>query len=356
MNKKVVASITLLSLAAAVAAFLVGRTTNDSAAVVTPLQKYTLAKVEKRDLATTADVSGTIGFGDSRSIVLNDPQGTITALPKIGAVIARGESLAEVDGSPTPWLMYGERPVWRNFNSYMTDGPDVKQLEENLVALGVTDLVPDASFDSDTSSAIKAWQEKIGVTADGVIASSDIVFATGPVRVSGYSSAAGSTATGNVLLVTDTTTVVSISLDTSKAALATEGATVQVTMPDGSEVGGKITSVAASTSSSATQGSQAGSQGNQGTTSLAVKVTLDKAVQANDGTSVTVQLASSTAKGVLAVPVKSLVALVEGGFAVERVRNGGERTLVAVTPGVFASGWVEVSGDVAVGDDVVVPA
>lgn len=353
MNKKFLGVSAVVAVGALAAAFIVGRSSGGDATVVTPLQKFTLSKVERRDLATTADVSGTIGFGDSRSFSLADPQGTLTALPDVGSVIERGESLVEVDGKPTAWLMYGDRPVWRNFNSYMTDGADVKELEENLVALGVTDLVPDESFDADTTSAIEAWQDKVGLSADGVLTTSDIVFSTGPLRVSGYSSSVGAAASGNILLVTDTTTVVSVSLDTSKASMAKEGATVAVTMPDGSIVNGRINSVAASTSTSSGQG---GNQGNQGSTTLAVKVTLDKPIEANDGTSVTVQFASSTAKNVLAVPVKSLVALVEGGFAVERVGSDGARTLIAVTPGVFASGWVEVTGELAVGDQVVVPA
>ena len=338
-------------------AFVVGRSSNNEAKIVTPLQKYTLVKVEKRDLATTTDVSGTIGFGDMRTIALSDPTETITALPKVGTIIERGDALVEVDGQSKPWLMYGERPVWRSFNSYMADGPDVKQLEENLVALGVTDLVPDESFDADTTTAIKAWQAKLGVTEDGVLAASDVVFSAGALRVSGYSSSVGSAASGNVLLVTDTSTVVSVSLDTSKASLAQDGASVTVTMADGTAVMGRINSIATETSSSSSnQSGSGGNQGSQGSTTLAVKIVLDTPVTANDGTSVTVQLASSTAKDVVAVPVKSLVALVEGGFAIERVRAGGDRTLIAVTPGVFASGWVEVTGDVQVGDQVVVPA
>jgi hypothetical protein len=56
----------------------------------------------------------------------------------------------------------------------------------------------------------------------------------------------------------------------------------------------------------------------------------------------------------IAVPVKSLLALAEGGYAVERER-GGRRTLVGVKPGVFAGGFVQVSGDVRAGDRVVTP-
>jgi hypothetical protein len=58
---------------------------------------------------------------------------------------------------------------------------------------------------------------------------------------------------------------------------------------------------------------------------------------------------------VLAVPANALLALLEGGYAVERVTDGGGTELVAVETGLFADGWVEVSGDLAEGDEVVVP-
>ena len=57
----------------------------------------------------------------------------------------------------------------------------------------------------------------------------------------------------------------------------------------------------------------------------------------------------------LAVPVEALLALAEGGYAVELAHDDGTTSLVAVELGAFADGWVEVTGDVAEGDEVVVP-
>ena len=70
----------------------------------------------------------------------------------------------------------------------------------------------------------------------------------------------------------------------------------------------------------------------------------------------TVSVVTSAATGVLAVPVDALLALAEGGYAVERGGRRRHRELVAVEIGAFADGWVEVTGDLAEGDDVVVPA
>jgi hypothetical protein len=48
-------------------------------------------------------------------------------------------------------------------------------------------------------------------------------------------------------------------------------------------------------------------------------------------------------RGVLAVPVNALLALAEGGYAVE-VDRDGHRQLLGVRTGLFAEGQVEVTG------------
>jgi hypothetical protein len=68
-----------------------------------------------------------------------------------------------------------------------------------------------------------------------------------------------------------------------------------------------------------------------------------------------------TTKGVqsaLSVPVTAIVGKSGGGFAVEAVRAGGRRELVAVKLGLFdtAGGRVQVEGDLREGDRVVVPS
>jgi multidrug efflux pump subunit AcrA (membrane-fusion protein) len=68
-----------------------------------------------------------------------------------------------------------------------------------------------------------------------------------------------------------------------------------------------------------------------------------------------------TTKGVenaLSVPVTALVGKSGGGFAVEVVRAGGRRELVAVKLGLFDTGGgrVQVEGDLREGDSVVVPS
>jgi multidrug efflux pump subunit AcrA (membrane-fusion protein) len=68
-----------------------------------------------------------------------------------------------------------------------------------------------------------------------------------------------------------------------------------------------------------------------------------------------------TTKGVenaLSVPVTAIVGKSGGGFAVEVVRDGGRRELVAVELGLFdtTDGRVAVEGELQEGDRVVVPS
>jgi multidrug efflux pump subunit AcrA (membrane-fusion protein) len=116
------------------------------------------------------------------------------------------------------------------------------------------------------------------------------------------------------------------------------GDRVQVTLPDGRKVKGRISEVGRVAQ---TQGS-----GQEQTTTIPVTVTLDnpKAGGRLDQAPVDVFVTTQTRKGVLAVPVGALLALKEGGYAVETVDAAGQHRLVAVRLGVFSDGMVEVAG------------
>jgi multidrug efflux pump subunit AcrA (membrane-fusion protein) len=58
---------------------------------------------------------------------------------------------------------------------------------------------------------------------------------------------------------------------------------------------------------------------------------------------VTVEIARESKDNALSVPITALLAQAGGQFAVEVVR-GGRHTLVPVTLGLFADGYVEISG------------
>jgi hypothetical protein len=74
-----------------------------------------------------------------------------------------------------------------------------------------------------------------------------------------------------------------------------------------------------------------------------------------DGLPVDVEVTTVAADDVLVVPVDALLALAGGGYAVEVDDGGGSTHLVRVDLGVFADDLVAVTGDLAAGDQVVLP-
>ena len=74
-----------------------------------------------------------------------------------------------------------------------------------------------------------------------------------------------------------------------------------------------------------------------------------------DEAPVDVKVITDSVEDVIAVPVAALLALAEGGYAVELDGGDGGTRLIAVDPGFFADGLVEVEGDLAAGDRVVIP-
>jgi multidrug efflux pump subunit AcrA (membrane-fusion protein) len=76
-----------------------------------------------------------------------------------------------------------------------------------------------------------------------------------------------------------------------------------------------------------------------------------------DEAPVDVIIVSDSVAGVLAIPVSALVALLEGGYAVEVNTGGGQVQLVAVEVGFFSTNnMIEiVSGALEPGDQVLVP-
>ena len=77
-----------------------------------------------------------------------------------------------------------------------------------------------------------------------------------------------------------------------------------------------------------------------------------------DQAPVQVEITTDEVDSALSVPVTALVGRSGGGFAVEVVRAGGRRELVAVKLGLFddTDGRVAVEGDLHEGDPVVVPS
>lgn len=296
-------------------------------------------EITRGDLVDKESVDGTLTYADSRTIKAG-AGGTITGLPAEGKVIKRGKALYRVDRRPRI-LLYGKLPAYRTLKKGVKRGPDVKQLERNLRALGFgDDVTVDTRFTSATADAVRDWQKKNGMKRDGKVTPADIVVLSGPVRVSERNVAMGDLIAPQrpVLQVTATDRLVRIDLDADKQDIAKVGRKVTVKLADGKNVSGRISRVA----KVAKVVKRSANQESGATVEVEIKVAA-KSLGSLDEAPVTVELARQRAENVLTVPVEALLALPEGGYGVDVVEPGGTRR-VAVKTGAFGNGRVEVSG------------
>ncbi|HEV7863229.1 MAG TPA: peptidoglycan-binding domain-containing protein [Acidimicrobiia bacterium] len=307
------------------------------------------AEVSRRTLTEKQDLDGTLGHGDAVPVV-NRRTGTLTWLAPAGTTVDRGQALYEVDGHKVP-LMFGDRPVWRPMGPD-AKGADVRQLEENLIALGFANarnLDVDDAWTGATTDAVKRWQKAAALDQDGTVDLGEVVFLPGSVIVAAQSGHRGEDARpgGEVLSATPAAPLVTMKLDAAKRGLVATGDAVDIELPDGHKIPGTISSIGAVAASD-------GGAGGGGGDELQVEITPSAPTGDLDGASVSVAIVRRTAENVLAVPVTALLALAEGGYGVE---VDGSHALLPVETGLFADGQVEVSGNgLRPGLRVVVPA
>jgi hypothetical protein len=327
-----IGSILLAAIIGATAA--VSLTDGPSAPATPAPPPLTTAAIVRANLASTVLTGGTLGYGAAEPVI-NQLSGTYTQLPQAGTTINRGGILYRVDNAPAV-LMIGATPAWRVFKLRMTDGPDVAELQANLIALGDASgllTAPTGDYDWATAMAVERWQRAQHEHVSGVIALGKIVFVPSRVRVGSQISAPGDAATPgqSPYLVTSTTRAVSVPLNPTLPPTQT-GERVTIILPSGASTPGVITAI----------GSGPGSQ--QSGTQLTVNPIRPAATGTGTGVAVQVSLTTSSVRRVLVAPVSALLALAGGGYGVEVVGPSGAHHLVAVNTGMFEGGQVQVSG------------
>lgn len=234
-----------------------------------------------------------------------------------------------------------------------TSGADVRQLKEALVDLGYDAdgaLVADGIYSIETNQAVLAFQAAAGLEPDGIINLGEVIFRPGKVRIINQLVTVGSEIGAGfaVLDVSLSDKMVRVDLPADEQGILSVGDAVTVEMPDLTEVPATVVFV-----------SQTATPAADGSATFEVRIELDDpSVAAGlDEAPVDVIVVSDSVEDVMAIPVSALVALLEGGYAVE-VDAGGEHVqLVAVEVGFFSTNnMIEiVSGALEPGDRVVVP-
>jgi len=304
--------------------------------------------------------------------------GTYTSLPAVGQVVRQGQVLYAVSGDPVV-LLYGTTPAYRDLAEGDT-GPDVTELNTDLVKLGyltAAGLGARSGWDyysAETAYGVELLQEHHGETGTGLLDLGQAAFLPGAIEVTGYGTnvvLGGTAATGAVVLTASSITPqVTIDLDAADQSEVHAGEPVSVTLPSGATTSGVVSSVSNVATSLSSSGSNNDSGNNNDSdnnnnsgssaATITVEVSLDhpKAAGSLNQAPVEVTITTGSVSNALVVPVDALLAQGSGGYAVEVTGSGGRHHLVAVTPGVFddAAGLVQVSGNLAAGQKVVVPA
>jgi hypothetical protein len=378
------AAVLLLAATGTVGAWWNGRAAAERQPAAKPPTVATAALV-KKDLSNSLSLRGTLGYGPART-VKGGRNGVVTWLPATGTTVRRGGLLYRVDDQPVQ-LFYGRVPLFRTLRDRNMIGRDVRTVADNLAALGYSigrryrtgERVPQAAPVQPTApppaaapspggtpassappatttrttwvkvrngegvlttsliAAIKRWQQDAGLPVTGSIAMGDVAVLTGAVRVSSVAAQVGDGADAALLSVTGTTKVVSVEVQAVEAGSVKSGDKVAVRLPDDRAVPGRVTAVGTALSTGAESG-EANAE-----PKLTVTVTVDdpKTVARFDSAELQVEFAGETHPDVLVAPVGALVALSEGGYAVQFAGGG----LVAVETGMFAKGLVEISGE-----------
>jgi multidrug efflux pump subunit AcrA (membrane-fusion protein) len=319
-----------------------------------PQVHTTTVPVTHGDVAARVQVAGTLGFDGAYTIVNQLPGGVVTAVSAPGTEAVRGGDLYAVGGAPAV-LLYGTTPAYRDFAAGMTDGADVQELEENLVALGMDPshaITVDRHFSDATATAIRRWQAARGLPwtqRTGRLPLGQVVFLPGALRIGQNLAEAGTSVDPGapVLSATATARVVRVALTADRQMSVHAGDPVQVTVPGLAQpIVGSVREIG----TVATAPSQGNSQGNgapgPATVPVVITVTMPAGAPPLDQAPVQVAITRAQRHNVLLVPVTALLSGASGGYQVA-VIDGAGRRLVTVKLGLFdeAAGKVEVTGD-----------
>ena len=217
--------------------------------------------VQRRNLVSTDTESGTLSYANPQT-VYNRLSGTITWLPSAGRLIKPGHALFDVDNAPV-LLMSGKTPAFRDLTSSDSDGPDILELNQNLVELGYDPdgIVVDDTWQAGTTAGVEALQKAEGQDETGTLALGQVVFLPGAQLVATVAGTVGSTGGGgtSASLSDPLSHAEFVSDTTTSTDAATTGTTTAGTSATGTSATGT------STDATGTSTTETGTTGTTGT-------------------------------------------------------------------------------------------
>lgn len=302
-----------------------------------------LVEVTSTDLTEEVEWSGELAYGSEVSFTGGG--GVITAVTPVGTIVVQGDILVEEDRLAR-MVFYGTIPPYRTM-AVGDEGPDVLQLEENLVALGydvAEQLNVDGVFTDYTETLVMRWQLALGAEESGVVTPEAVAVLAGPSIIR-TAPVVGSQASGPIVTVAASEDLrITVPVEVADADEWSVGQSAEVELVDGSQLSASVEDVGTIITTD-----------NNGSTIDVVLRLVGDAGDVPEGP-VTVLVAGEVVADALVVPTRALVALQEGGFAVQKATGGGDMQLIGVEIGTFDDGVVQITaGDLLPGDQVVVP-
>ncbi len=307
------------------------------------------ATVEMRSLSDSKEFNAEVKYGEEWTLPVT-AQGTVTKRNAQGTIIEPGQPIIWINDRPII-LARGEVPLFRELKretirrpgmkAAPLSGTDVKQLQEFLIAQGHASdgkLKPSGVFDKVTEQSVKTWQEANNLDQTGTITTQQLVFWPTNLRIQSEPLVGSAF---DSITVTKPDQEIVVTARRRDAGYLETGSTVEIGLGTDATVTGDVK----------TTKEVANSEGSG--TNIQVIVTPTRPLPGDAG-GVTVTGSGASVENALTVPVRSLVALAEGGYAVEVQSQGAQSELRKVDVGDIIAGFAVISGDVAEGDKIVV--
>lgn len=370
----VVGGVIVLSVVATLLATMLIRSPAEVAArTAAPEPTTILVPAEMRKIETKVVTRATGKYGSPRDLILvksplkAGPR-AVTSLPEVGAKLEEGSVVMTVSGRPV-FLFQGAQPSYRDLGPGVR-GPDVLQLEQALVRVGLNPGPVDDLYDLQTGRAVMALYRRAGISpfiasvaelrvaepieanmlVDGFstggpqMPSDEMIFMPNlPLRVSEVKTHIGAEPVDSLLVTTDSTVTADGALTIDEARLVKPGMEMRIDEPTlGITAHGTVKEVA----------ERPGTKGVDGF-HVFVSAAVADPPPTLVGSSVRMSIPVSSTEGkVLAVPVSAVFLQPDGTSSVRRSVNG-EVQILPVTPGVSSEGYVAVTapgGELKAGD------
>lgn len=275
--------------------------------------------------------------------------GTITGLAPIGSPVESGQTLFLIDEVPVVAL----DPIDRVAEVLLSDTFTIVELEQALTDEGHDpdgEMTIDGTATGVTETVIERWQQANGLPVTGLAEPAWYVPTPSGQSIDAHLVADGTDlSTGGPVLTTSASRLsVEVVVDVAESDEFSVGQSVTIELADESTAAGLVAEIGAVSQPA---------QGGQGdpTQTIVIDVVTGDDASLVEGTVIVVSIGEEVV-GATVVPTRALVALAEGGFAIEKVVGDGATRLIAVEIGTFDDGVVEITdGEVSPGDEVVVP-